>query len=245
MKELVTSHVEDQQRSVPVETDAGKWGPQKMGPNKQVSRKVPSHHGPAHSPKKKYGLGVKNQVTTMDVLKRSGMWIVDSGASNHVTLNDKGCRNKIIATVLTHRIVGNSVLPKCELDILCVHFDKDGAQVGEVIITDVSHLPEGNFNFFSATRLQKKGSTLTGNADYIKLEKGKKSLLFNIVTNTPKGALYVGKFSRKGGDEVIGGATNNAPTYNIKKAHELLGTTMKMTPGKWPVIWVGPSQEEP
>jgi hypothetical protein len=47
--------------------------------------------------------------------------------------------------------------------------------------------------------------------------------------------MYVGKFSRKGGDEVMGGATNNAPTYNIKKAHELLG----------PVIWVGQSQEDP
>ncbi len=73
------------------------------------------------------------------------------------------------------------------------------------------------------TRLQKKGRTLTGNADYIKLQKGGKSLLFNIVINTPKGALYVGKFSRKGGDEVVGGATSKAPTYNIKKAHELLG----------------------
>ncbi len=93
---------------------------------------------------------------------------------------------------MTHRIVGNLVLPKCELDIPCVHFDKDGAQMGEVIITDVSHLPEGNFNLFSVTRLQKKGWTLTGNGDYIKLEKGKKSLLFNIVINTPKGALYAG-----------------------------------------------------
>jgi hypothetical protein len=69
MKELVTSHVEDQQRSVPAETNAGKWGPPKMGPNKQVSRKVPSHHGPAHSSKKEYGLGVKNQITIMDMLK--------------------------------------------------------------------------------------------------------------------------------------------------------------------------------
>jgi hypothetical protein len=174
MKELVTSYVEDQQRFVPAETDAGKWGPQKMGPNKQVSRKVPSHHGPAHSPKEEYGLGVKNQVTTMDMLKRSDMWIADSGASNHVTFSDKGCRNKRIATGLTHGIVSNSVLLKYELDIPCVHFDKDGAQVGGVIITDVSHLPEGNFNLFSVTRLQKRGWTLTGNADYIKLEKGKK-----------------------------------------------------------------------
>jgi hypothetical protein len=138
MKELVTSHV--QQRSVPAETNAGKWGPQKMGPNKQVSRKVPSHHGPAHPPKKEYWLGVKNQVTTMDMLKRSDMWIADSGASNHVTFIDKGCRNKRIVTGPTHGIVGASVLPKCELDIPCVHCDEDGAQVGEVIITDVSHL---------------------------------------------------------------------------------------------------------
>ncbi len=48
-------------------------------------------------------------------------------------------------------------------------------------------------------------------------------MLFNTVINTPKGSLYVGKFSRKGGDEVVGGATSKAPTYNIKKAHELLG----------------------
>jgi hypothetical protein len=72
--------------------------------------------------------------------------------------------------------------------------------------------------------------------NYIKLEKGKKSLLLNIVINTPKGALYAGKFSRKGGDEVMGGAANNAPTYNIKEAHELLGHKNEMTTGKWPVI---------
>ncbi len=130
-------------------------------------------------------------------------------------------------------VLGQSVCPQetgdlqYELDIPCVHFDKDGAQVGEVIITGVSHLPEGNFNLFNVTRLQKKGWTLTGNADYIKLQKGGKSLLFNIVINTPKGALYVGKLSRKGGDEVVGGATSRAPTYNIKKAHELLRHNME------------------
>jgi hypothetical protein len=90
--------------------------------------------------------------------------------------------------------VGKSVLPKCELDIPCIHVDKDGYQVGEVIITDVSHLPEGKFNLFSLTRLQKKGWIFSANADYIKLQKGGNLLLFNIVVNTPKGALYVGKF---------------------------------------------------
>jgi hypothetical protein len=73
------------------------------------------------------------------------------------------------------------------------------------------------------TRLQKRGWTLTGNADYIKLQKEGTSLLFNIEINTPNKALCAGKFSRKGGDVVVGGATSKAPTYTIKKAHELLG----------------------
>jgi hypothetical protein len=55
MKELVASHVEDQQSSFQGETNAGKWGPTEMGPNKQVSKMVPSHHGPAHSPKLSLG----------------------------------------------------------------------------------------------------------------------------------------------------------------------------------------------
>ncbi len=52
-------------------------------------------------------------------------------------------------------------------------------------------------------------------------------MLFNIVIDTPKGALYMGKFSRKGGDEVMGGAVYKAPTYNINKAYKLLGHNNK------------------
>ncbi len=115
-------------------------------------------------------------IASMNMLKRSDMWIADSGASSHVTFSDKGCRNKRMATGSTHQIEGKSVLPKCELDIPCIHYDKDGTQVREVIITDASHFPEGKFNLFSLTRLQKKGWTLSGNADYIKLQKGGNSL---------------------------------------------------------------------
>ncbi len=159
----------------------------------------------------------------MTMLKRSGMWIADSGASNHVTFIDKGCQNKRNATSSTHGIVSKSVLPKCELDIPCVYFDKDGNQMlGEVTITDVSQHSEGNFNLFSLPRLQKKGWTLSGNVDYIKLQKGGDSLFFNIVVNTPKGALYVSEFCSKGGDEVMGGAVDKAPTCSINKAHVLL-----------------------
>ncbi len=76
--------------SVQAETNTGKWDPPGMEPNEQVSKMVPSYHGPAYSPKTEYGLGTKNQVTSlsMDVLKRTDLWIADSGASNHVTTRD-------------------------------------------------------------------------------------------------------------------------------------------------------------
>jgi hypothetical protein len=82
---------------------------------------------------------------------------------------------------MTHGIVGRSVHPKCELDIPCVHYD-----VGNMIITDVSHLPAGKFNKFSLTRLQKKGWTLTGNAEYINTAKGGSSMLFNKLSTHPR-----------------------------------------------------------
>ncbi len=62
MKELVTSQVEDQQRSVQVETNADKWDPPEMGPNKQVSKMIPSNHGPAYSQKTEYGLRNKTRL---------------------------------------------------------------------------------------------------------------------------------------------------------------------------------------
>ncbi len=115
MKELAASHVEDQQPSVQAEANSGKWGPQEMGPNEQANKMVTRRHGPAFSPKSEYGLGTKTMMASMTMLKRSDMWIADLGASNHITISDKGCQNKRDATGgLTHRIVSKSVLPKCE-----------------------------------------------------------------------------------------------------------------------------------
>jgi hypothetical protein len=64
-------------------------------------------------------------------------------------------------------------------------------------------------------------------------KKGGETLMLNIVINTPKGALFVGKFSRKGGDKVMGGTAHKTPTNNIIKAHELLGHNNESDTYKW------------
>jgi hypothetical protein len=58
--------------------------------------------------------------------------------------------------------------------------------VEEVTITDVSHLPEGNFNLFSLTRLQKKGWTLSGNTDYIKIKRGGTNCCSTLLSTHPR-----------------------------------------------------------
>jgi hypothetical protein len=75
--------------------------------------------------------------------------------------------------------------------------------------------------------------------------KGGNSLLSNIVVDTPKRALYVGKLCRKGVDEVRGGAADKACTYSINKAHELLGPNNKNDTRQLQVIWGGQSPEDP
>jgi hypothetical protein len=72
-------------------------------------------------------------MASLRMLKKNDVWIAESRASKHVTFSDKGCINKRDATGSLHGIVSKSVHPYCELDIPCVHYDKDENQVGEAI----------------------------------------------------------------------------------------------------------------
>ena len=69
-KELLTSHMEDQQSSVQAETNEGRWDPQELGTSKQTNKMVISFHGPANSPKTEYELGTKNMIASLDMLKK-------------------------------------------------------------------------------------------------------------------------------------------------------------------------------
>jgi hypothetical protein len=121
------------------------------------------------------------------------MWIADSDASNHVTFSDKGCRNKRIVTGLTHGIVGESVLPKCELDIHCIHhYEKDGMQMGEVIITDVPKVSTGEKATVMNGRWFHHNSTL-------KVHKGETgpNKIWDFTVNQLTGIPFTGIYSKK------------------------------------------------
>jgi hypothetical protein len=154
MKLLAVNHVRAQGWSVQTGSYKDVWD--ELEPKEQVTTTTSKYLGPFGHPAQEYGLRAANMMASMNMLKRSDMWIADSGASNHVTFSDLGCVTQREATGLTHRIVDRLVHLKFKLDIPFVNHDKDGNHVGDMTITDVSHLPEIKFNLFSLTRLQKK-----------------------------------------------------------------------------------------
>jgi hypothetical protein len=64
-----------------------------------------------------YGLRATPTISNMTILKRSDMWITDSGASNHVTFSDIGCINRRQSISSTHGKVGKSVQPKPKWEV--------------------------------------------------------------------------------------------------------------------------------
>ena len=69
-------------------------------------------------------------------------------------------------------------------DILGMVVNKEGVLVLMAIITEVSHLPNRQFNLFSTTTMQQKGWLLGGNANAMWLEKGNMTLVFDIKIQT-------------------------------------------------------------
>ena len=104
--------------------------------------------------------------------------------------------------------------------------NKEGTELGNATLKDVAYLPTSKFNLFSVTKLQRDGWTLHGDKNQIKLTKGNSSVVFDIVINTPKGAIYAMYLKRD--TEMASAATDVAQTgahmtMTIKQAHERLG----------------------
>jgi hypothetical protein len=110
---------------------------------------------------------------------------------------------------------------------------KEGNKLAVATLKDVAYLPTLKFNLFSITKLQQDGWILHGNKDQIKLTKGNCSVVFNIVIDTPKGAIFALYLKRNtelasAATDVINKVHKRAPvSMTIKQAHERFGHANK------------------
>jgi hypothetical protein len=158
-----------------------------------------------------------------DLLKDPNIWIADSAATVHTTAHKQGFHTLTEATDADSITMGNGIAEKASLvgkitGTMCNH---NGMELGSATLADVVHLPTGQFNLFSLTKMTQQGWILGGNKTEIWLEKGKQRLSFDIAIPTPKGMLFAMYIHR---DLEIAGANTDVPVpaVSIQTAHDRL-----------------------
>ncbi len=132
--------------------------------------------------------------STMETLVDKDMWIVDTGATSHVTYSRIGGVNQPNRMVKTRGFVGESINPDLKMDILVTYMCDDGKEI-DAELKDVQVNKMFNFNLFSVTQMLQKGFILKGDAKLIRFCKGNPRFKFDSVIWTWGGLCTVQDFA--------------------------------------------------
>ena len=86
---------------------------------------------------------------TLAILHQDNVWICDTGASMHVTWNNKGARNVHDMMMYTLGHAGSAMESNALLDIPEVFVNKDGEAEVQAVLKDCSFNAKHNFNLVS------------------------------------------------------------------------------------------------
>jgi hypothetical protein len=130
---------------------------------------------------------------TAELLKDKNVWIADTGATVHTTAHKGGMHSLKKVTGDDSITMGNVIAEKAALidELTGTICDKNGEELTTATMLDVAHLPIGQFNLFSLTKMTtNQGWILGGDDKGIWLTKGDQKLLFDNAIPTPKGMLF-------------------------------------------------------
>ena len=111
--------------------------------------------------------------TKVQMLKDENVWIADTGASVHTSPHKLGMVNLRQPSASDAITVGNGTTESAGMigDLPGTVCDKFGNEQMTATIKDITILPNGEFNLFSVTKLQKDGWLLRGDSTCIELTK--------------------------------------------------------------------------
>ena len=97
----------------------------------------------------------------------------------------KSSKNDVITAANEAEIMSTEIgnLPVTQID-------KNGQEVQDLKLKDVTLNPHGTYNIFSVTKRMKDGWKLYGDDIALGLKKRSRKVEFDIVINTPKGLLF-------------------------------------------------------
>ena len=157
---------------------------------------------------------------TAKLLDSPDIWVADSAATMHNTCHKAGVINLRVDGQAIVMGNGEEINTREMGDIRAVACDRNGNQLVDIKLTDVAVNPNGTFNLFSTTKMQKEGWILHGNDKFISLKKNDVEIKFDIIIPTPMGALYCAYLKRK---IEMASVAKCVTTLTVNQAHGRLG----------------------
>jgi hypothetical protein len=157
-----------------------------------------------------------------DLLLDPNVWIADLAATLHTMAHKQGFHAMTKVTDTDLITMGNGIAEKASLvgKLTGTMCNKNGIQLGTATLTDVIHLPTGQFNLFSLINMTQQGWILGGDNKEIRLTKSRKRLSFDIAIPTLKGMLFAMYIWQD--TEIAGTNTDTGPIILIQQAHKCL-----------------------
>ena len=129
---------------------------------------------------------------TAKLLSNPNIMITDTGATCDSTCHLEGIckRKKTSNNDVINAANGAEMMPTEIGNLSVTQIDKNGQEVQELKLKDVTLNPHGTYNIFSVTKRMKDGWKLYGDDIALGLKKHSRKVEFDIVINTPKGLLF-------------------------------------------------------
>ena len=134
---------------------------------------------------------------THELLKHPDIWVADSATTVHNTCHSSGVVNVRKDGQAIIMGDGNELKMQEMGDISVTVCDRKGNQKFDAKLMDVAVNPNGPFNLFSTSKLQKEGWILGGDKEAIWLSKGNATIRFDILVSNPKAQLFCAYLKRK------------------------------------------------
>ena len=166
-----------------------------------------------------------------DLLSDPNIFIMDSGATQHVTKTPIGLTNTTKPTAADAALTANGTVttPKQMGQLHVVACDNQGTEKDPLTFGEIAHCPDSPFNVVSITTLIKqKWKVVSGDDTHFTIiSPTGQELTFDIIIKTSKGflwATYLKRVQPTTTGMIAASVSTQNMSMNIDKAHRLLGS---------------------
>ena len=127
-------------------------------------------------------------------IKNSDLFVFDLGASNHGSIDDRGCiRVRQMTSNEVYSNNGAAMTTKKRYDRKGIVYNKNNEPVSTITMMGVNHTPSSSFNLFSVSHCLRKGWSLSGDFVGFTLTRGESIIVFDIRIQAGSGYLWAAK----------------------------------------------------